>query len=237
MIQKMLLNALYNVPQPLKNIIVPVHHKLYYLRLWIQRQLSGYGKTTFYSQCSEDWYLAKFFKDQKGMFVDIGAYDGVTHSNSYYLEQQGWKGILVDAIPEFCDRAKNIRTNKVVHAAIVPGNEKEMEFTQSIDQPMFSRIGKSYGKTKKLTVPAMNINELLAKYTQGKTIDLLSMDIEDLDFTVLSTLDFNTFKPKVILVEENSVLEFLKTKELLTQNGYEHHVRTLCNSIYVRKDE
>ena len=37
-----------------------------------------------------------FGKEHKGTFVDIGCRHPVLHSNSYLLEQYGWKGFAVD---------------------------------------------------------------------------------------------------------------------------------------------
>jgi virulence-associated protein VapD len=57
--------------------------------------------TKSYSQLNQDTNALEFFNYKKnGFFVEIGANDGITLSNTYLLEKEfGWKGICVEAIP------------------------------------------------------------------------------------------------------------------------------------------
>ena len=41
-----------------------------------------------------------------GVFLEAGAHDGYTQSNTYYLERfRGWTGVLVEAVPELHAKA------------------------------------------------------------------------------------------------------------------------------------
>jgi len=66
---------------------------------------------TNYSQLDQDlWILSKFDKDYKGFFIDIGAHDGISLSNSFLLEQNGWHGACVEpSVTEF-EKLKNSRS-------------------------------------------------------------------------------------------------------------------------------
>jgi len=56
----------------------------------------------FYSQNGEDFLLWSLFKGRKsGFYIDIGAFDGIHLSNSYYFEKNGWDGVCVEAHPEY----------------------------------------------------------------------------------------------------------------------------------------
>jgi hypothetical protein len=60
-------------------------------------------KAGYFSQFGQDLFLNRwFFKDHRGgVFVDVGAYDGITGSNTYYFERQlGWRGVAIEANPE-----------------------------------------------------------------------------------------------------------------------------------------
>src|SRR5208282_2318440 len=60
-----------------------------------EKTIKGEG---YYSQLGQDkWVIENIFKHRRGgFFVDIGAYNGVDISNTYYMEQQlGWSGICV----------------------------------------------------------------------------------------------------------------------------------------------
>ncbi len=57
----------------------------------------------YYSQFGQDLFLDRwFFKSRRGgVFVDVGAYDGVTGSNTYYFERHlGWRGVAFEANPD-----------------------------------------------------------------------------------------------------------------------------------------
>jgi len=44
----------------------------------------------------------KYFDiNKKGVFVDVGAYDGLTHSNTIGLAAMGWRGICIEPVPLF----------------------------------------------------------------------------------------------------------------------------------------
>jgi len=56
----------------------------------------------YYSQLGQDkWVLEKLDYKENGFFIEIGAYDGITLSNTYSLEKDfGWDGICVECNPE-----------------------------------------------------------------------------------------------------------------------------------------
>jgi hypothetical protein len=73
-----------------------------------------------YSQILQDiWVLGKLGGKNNGYFVDFGASDGITFSNSYLLEKAfGWNGILCEPLTRhhkslFELRNCNINTNCV----------------------------------------------------------------------------------------------------------------------------
>lgn len=65
----------------------------------------------YYSQCGQDEYLnRKIFKNRKnGLFLDIGANDCISFSNTYFFEKElNWKGICIESLPEvFKELEKN----------------------------------------------------------------------------------------------------------------------------------
>jgi len=68
----------------------------------ISETISG---VEFIGQELQDMYAYLYFKGKKdGYFVDIGAFDGITISNTYALEKIGWKGICVEPVPEIYER-------------------------------------------------------------------------------------------------------------------------------------
>lgn len=57
---------------------------------------------THYSQLGEQTAILQWAAKQRqaGSFVDLGAYDGATYSNTAALADMGWPGICVDAAPD-----------------------------------------------------------------------------------------------------------------------------------------
>ena len=61
----------------------------------------------FYSQYAQDKYLYdNHLKDVKdGYFLDIGAHDGISLSNTMFFEKEmGWKGICIEPNPVVFDK-------------------------------------------------------------------------------------------------------------------------------------
>ena len=64
-----------------------------------------FDKAVALSQLGEDRHLnGQFFKGQRGgVFVEMGALDGLKYSNSYAFEHAlGWSGVLIEANPASC---------------------------------------------------------------------------------------------------------------------------------------
>ncbi len=74
----------------------------------------------FYSKSGQDRYIFEnFFKGKKnGVFVDVGANDGVTNSNTFFLEKElKWNGICLEPQPKTFQLLKQMRSCKVINAS------------------------------------------------------------------------------------------------------------------------
>ena len=76
-----------------------------------------------YSQCDEEKYILEVFKGKIGRFLDIGACDGKTGSNSLALVEQGWSGVLVEASPRAFLKLQDLHL----------GNEKLVLLNAAVD--------------------------------------------------------------------------------------------------------
>jgi FkbM family methyltransferase len=52
-----------------------------------------------YSQNDEEAKIVEFFGTRPGRFLDVGAFDGVTFSNTHRLLELGWIGVMVEPSP------------------------------------------------------------------------------------------------------------------------------------------
>jgi len=179
-----------------------------------------------------DKKLDLFIQMRNGFFVEVGANDGFTQSNTYFFEKyRGWKGLLIEPIPELSMKCKKNRPNAIVENSALVSNEYNnttitMEYCNLMsivnDGTLDERIinnhltqGKKHlqkdEKIYSISVPANTLSFLLYKH-EIKDIDLLSVDVEGYELEVIKGLDFQVHKPKFILVEErnyNSMNEFL----------------------------
>ena len=90
----------------------------------------------YYSQFGQDQFVHKtFFQEKtKGYFVDIGAHDGVTFSNSKFFEELGWEGICIEPNPKVFPILENNRKCKCIKKAI-SNNIGTSQFFQIIEGP------------------------------------------------------------------------------------------------------
>jgi FkbM family methyltransferase len=51
-------------------------------------------------------YRRADLSDHSGFFVEIGAFDGESFSNTSFLADQGWRGIYFEPVPQFAQRAR-----------------------------------------------------------------------------------------------------------------------------------
>ena len=74
----------------------------------------------YYSQSNQDKWVVEFLKFKKnGYFVDLGAYDGIQTSNTYYMETNlGWEGICVEANPRVYQSLIKNRKSKNINVAL-----------------------------------------------------------------------------------------------------------------------
>src|SRR3990167_11406135 len=52
-----------------------------------------------YSQHDEERIILEYVGNQKGRFLDIGAYNGITFSNTRKLSELGWSGVCIEPDP------------------------------------------------------------------------------------------------------------------------------------------
>lgn len=197
-----------------------------------------------YSQCGEDrivYYLFERLGNVHGLtYADIGASVPAGHNNTYLFYTLGGTGLLVEADPMYLPAYQIVRPNDIVEpVAIIPmclRTQPEITFYRMQDRGWSTvsvehkEMGRQLGKSstcEEITVPCFTINEILERHFTSRNLDLISLDIEGVDAEVIKDLDFNRFKPKVIIVE-NCKAQF--------NPNYSLFASTYINSIYVRQD-
>jgi FkbM family methyltransferase len=210
---------------------------------------------TYYSQCGQDRYInEELFKDyQGGTFVEIGAHNGVTYSNTYFLEKErGWKGICIEPMPERFAELKACRNCVCVEGCVSDINEISQLLMVSCarnDTEMLSGLLHKYdprhlervkneicahkGSCKTIDVQCYKLNDLLEQ--NGIThVNYLSIDTEGGEFDILSSIDFSKFKIDAITVEDNYGDPRLTS--FLEEKGFKFVTHIEWDLLFVHKD-
>src|SRR5437773_417214 len=92
---------------------------------WFQRmsQLRFRAKRQSFALNELDIQLARLLGEQRrGFFIEAGANDGIAQSNTLYFENYlGWRGLLIEPIPELAQKCRSNRPRAVVeNTALVP---------------------------------------------------------------------------------------------------------------------
>ncbi|MEM9618068.1 MAG: FkbM family methyltransferase [Pseudomonadota bacterium] len=176
-----------------------------------------------------DTLLEPHLPDTPGFFIELGAFDGVTQSNSVKLESKGWKGMLIEANPGAYARCVKSRPGCLVEHAACVSSEFENETLKITDVGLMSvpetsdldsdqradwiERGASFAKRapQVLEVRAKTLSHLLDQ-NGIEQIDLLLLDVEGAEVDVLAGIDFSRHAPKLIVAEDaysDSVEAFL----------------------------
>ena len=182
------------------------------------------------SQCFQDLFVL-FELEQKtnGFFVEFGAADGKTLSNSYLLEADyGWSGILSEPARVWREQLQANRKATVDPRCVWSESGKTLDFHEhpiavlsalkefrADESDVDARNGAQY------QVPTVSLNDLLSQNGAPDRIDYLSIDTEGSEFAILSHFDFTRHDIKVITVEHNFVAENRQNiHDLLVGHGY-----------------
>jgi FkbM family methyltransferase len=187
-----------------------------------------------YSQCGQDVFLQEtLFKNKNnGVFVDIGAHDGISFSNTKMFEDMGWDGICVEPIPSIFKELQKNRKCKCWHGAVSDKSDLTVDFlyvegasnmlsgiADEYDPRHVDRIAlesKMYNcHPHKITVPNLRFNETIDLYE----IDLLCIDTEGNELKILKSIDFTKYTISAIVVENNYNDD--QIPEFLQSSGYE----------------
>ena len=181
----------------------------------------GY-KPDFVSQIGQDkWIIEDVFKGKKnGFFLDFGAFDGVTISNTYVLEKDfGWRGICIEPSTAFSRLQHNRKC--ICDPSCLADKEKSVLFLEkSWDSGISEHFNKGQGNGghEVRTTPLVSV---LKKYNAPPVIDYCSIDVEGSEYNILKNFPFHQYIFLALTVEHNgdNHLRNLLT-ELLTSNGY-----------------
>lgn len=183
-----------------------------------------------HSQNNEEQIILDYFKGKTGTFIDIGANDGKTFSNTYALAQLGFCGILIEPSPRAFAKLKQLYQDTkgcfyLYNYAIGLTNSKVTlyesgELVHTGDVGLVSTLieketdrFKRTVKYEEVTVDCYRWKTAMNRW-KFKQFDFISIDIEGLEIEVLEQIDLT--ETKLICVETNGdLVKKLKLDEML----------------------
>lgn len=198
------------------------------------------------SQNREEEVILEYFKGYVGTFIDLGANDGLTFSNTRALAERNWRGILIDADPDaFAKLEKLYLEYKGLYTynyAISDYNgkkilQKSSSLLKNGDTGLVSTFNASEMERFKKIVQYTPVEVQCYTWRTAlnrwaiQEFDMISMDIEGEEMKVLPDMDLS--KTKLICIEHNGKQE-LKTAYEKYLDGFKLIYTSAENLIYVR---
>jgi FkbM family methyltransferase len=201
------------------------------------------------------------FIESPGFFVEIGAYDGITHSNTHHLVQNGWKGLYVEPIKEYYNACVETHKDKEGVSIynylisdydgigrIFKAGEGSSADEDTIDFMIKNDMRWATNASDKVVeeLSCLKLSSFLEKVKCPNDIDLLVIDTESYEWKVIKTLDLKKYNVKCIVIElhENEhtwqslgiqAKNVRLVNEMMEKNNYKKIFSDPINTIFVKK--
>ena len=144
-----------------------------------------------------------FNHKNNGFYIELGAFDGITQSNSYFFElNRNWTGLLIEPSKDsyhLC--CKNRPNSIVVNCCCVSNDYKNDTISGDFNSTLMSSVNGARLKTQKLVeVKAMTLEKILDENHIDVEIDFLSLDTEGYELPILQGLNLDNYRPKYMLI-------------------------------------
>jgi len=235
-------------------------------------------------ECIKRWlYLARYFKakyldtkksyahdgeDEKilellgkvNTFIDIGANDGLSSSNTLFFALRGATGVCLEPVNNIFQRLQMLyRFNNRVTCLNygISDNDTETEIVTSgllsylpdtQDLEHRELVGQHFDHSlKKETIRLITFDSLARIVELPQVIDLLDIDVEGHELQVLRSIDFNSYSFRLIILETHTFNEhgevvwthrdLSEMEAILGRHGYKCVFKSSANTFYMRQQK
>ena len=189
-----------------------------------------------YARNELDLKLKKYLNFSDGFFIELGAHDGITQSNTFYYEKKyNWKGILIEPVPKLFNYCKKYRSNKNLYfcnaCVSFDFNKDKVKLIYSNLMTTAVDLTSNDYRKKHLADPELNffeknnyfyanartLSSILKESKAPNIIDFFSLDVEGAEFDVLNGIDFSIYNFKYIIIETDN---FERLDKFMTNKNY-----------------
>jgi FkbM family methyltransferase len=206
--------------------------------------------TESFSQFREDVILLSIYSaissDEHPYFVDVGANDGRSWSNSFLFGKLGWSMLLVEPIPLQASHCRDLyrdTSGVIIEEKAISSSVGVVDFFITAEPgrdllqmgSSLSSEGVPFGLDSiKTTVETCPLRNLLQIHNCPKKYAILSVDVEGHDLEVLRSAALDVWSPMLVCVEK-AEKDAASIDAYLCEMGYRHLVQTQANGIYVKR--
>lgn len=164
-------------------------------------------QSSHHAQLNQDIFAVLMNRFRPGYFMEIGANDGFSLSNTLYLEEHfGWNGSLIEANPRYMESLA--RRKAVVINKAIAERSGEAEF---VDGGLYGGLRERLDETHadrtrdaaRITVQCITLDELFQILQPPAVIDFLSIDVEGADLQILEMFVSSEYRIRCGCVEMN----------------------------------
>lgn len=207
-----------------------------------------------FSKAGEDIQLFKLFNKLNGNYLDIGCFEPITFSNTYFFYLKGWSGYVIDPNPDLISKFATVRPkDKFINRGISASSgvlkyymlPQKLSSMNTFDYSFLEKNNLVSKIEREIEVPLSSMEELIEEFKLSQAIDFIDVDVEGLDFEVLQSNNWELFRPPVVMVEtDHSLTEDLSSPitKLLEDKEYKLLAKLVQNPngsgnlIFCRKD-
>lgn len=206
-----------------------LHHVKSKLRRLLNCKMPKYPK---YSQLGQDdWVLKKI---RQSYFVEVGAHDGMTFSNTLKLEEKGWSGLCVEPQPEMYRQLVANRNCQFSNLAVHGVSGETVKFQCSdlyggmVDY--LSHKDRHNFPGPIVEVDTITLDDLLVQQGCPNEIGYCSVDTEGNEMEILNAFPFDKWDIHLWTIEHNdhtrgNTKRSDELRELFAKNGYKSAIK------------
>lgn len=208
-----------------------------------------------FSQNDEEKVIIDYFKDddpKELTFLDIGANDGITFSNTHQLSLSGWSGVCLDPSPMAFEKLENLYRNNNNITSLnfgISDQNCDLDLNESLnwdgrdDTPLGilscidpNEKNRFYGMNWRVVKCQFLTFETFLNNSSYKKFDFINIDCEGHDYTILTQIDLNSIGCRMVCIEFKDHHQIELYSEYFDKFGFIEQHRTNDNVIFCKPE-
>tara|TARA_B100000945_G_C20412282_1_gene613235 strand:+ start:948 stop:1640 length:693 start_codon:yes stop_codon:yes gene_type:complete len=194
-----------------------------------------------YAISNVDLVIDRLLKNKKkGFYIDIGCNHPIKYNNTFLLYKRGWNGINIDLDRKSIKQFNIFRPNDINLEIALSDKEKKKDVYFYHERSAINTLSKSLMQKRKkkpriiYKIKTQTLNNVLNKISiNNNKINLMSIDVENHEFQVLKSFNFQKYKIDVVVIEFTDLSKKLETYNLSVEKIIRSKIyKLLCKNNY-----